>query len=143
MKVLVETQGSFMLVDPYTGEVIDSDGCSVVTSSQFIQARVSVGQVRVHLGELSNEATTEEWREFLKASDGNTKLALASFESKFGPSHEPESIGPSFEDIRDVVATLDADAFQKDGKPKVGALKTLFPEMNTELRDAYWEWANK
>lgn len=142
-KLLVETTGSFMLVDPYTSDVIYADGQSVVESSQFIQARASIGQVKVLLGDLSKDATTEEWKEYLKSSDRNMKLALASFASTYGPQDEPEEVGPSFEDIHQVVASLHETAFQKDGKPKVGALKDFFPKMNTELRDAYWEWANK
>ena len=140
-KLLVETAGDFMLVDAYTGDILDSTGCSIVQSSQFIQARVSVGQVIVHLGNLRDDATTEEWTAYLKDSEDFT-LAKAAFESAFSLNTTPKPVGPSFEEIDAIVATsLVKEDFQKDGKPKVGALKAAgISEMNTELRDAYWEW---
>ena len=138
-KLLVETTGDFMLVDAYTGDLLDSGGCSVVGTSQFIQARVSVGQVIVHLGNLRDDATTEEWKAYLKDS-GDFALAKAAFESAFSLTAPPKPVGPSFEEIDSIVAMLSDDDFQKDGKPKVGAIKAAGLQINTEVRDAYWEW---
>lgn len=141
-KVLVETTGDFMLVDAYNGDIIEATGCSVVGSTQFVQARIAAGQLTLHLGGLNDEATSEEWAAYLKES-GNFNLAKAAFESAFRiGSQKEEPVGPSFEDIDAIVATsLMAEDFQKDGKPKVGALKAAgLSEMNVELRDAYWEW---
>jgi hypothetical protein len=135
MRLLVEPTGPFMLIDSYTGDIVDSEGASVVRQSQFIQARVAAGQINVLLGGLMDTATTEEWKEYLKGSGGKKDLAIASFESAFKPQS-----GPDFSVIDQAVQSLLEEDFQKDGKPKVGPLKVLIPEINTELRDAYWEW---
>ena len=85
MKLLVETTGPFMLIDSYTKCEIDNNRPSVVLPSEFIQARMTVGQLRVISNELSDGATDEEFAQFWRDS-GKRDLAISSFLSKFGPT---------------------------------------------------------
>ncbi len=81
MKYLVETTGDFMLIDP-DGTQIRHDGYSVVKHSPFIQERVVAGQIRT-VAEVNDEATDTDWLDYVKDSDGDLDLALASFVSTY------------------------------------------------------------
>lgn len=83
MKFLVETTGQFMLVDPAQVEVIEADRPSVVSSTSFVQQRVSLGQIKI-LAELKDDASDMEFRDFVRESEGDMPLAVESFLSKFG-----------------------------------------------------------
>ena len=88
MKILAETTGPFMLQDlGFQMQVIPSHRPAVVQSTSFIQTRIASSQIKV-LGELVQEATDEEFKEFIRESIKDDvidmPLAVASFLSKFG-----------------------------------------------------------
>ena len=59
MKAIVETQGSFQLMDPGTGQFIPHNRPAVVTVSPFIQTRLGLGQLTVvaaNLPDIANDA---------------------------------------------------------------------------------------
>ena len=102
MKILAETIGSFTLQDIMYGETIPAHRPAVVPSTNFFQARMGLGQVKM-LGELVESATDAEFKEFIRETitDGvpDMPLAVESFLSKFGtvvvttkvePEPEPE-----------------------------------------------------
>lgn len=89
MKILIETTGSFMLVDPYTGEEINPHRPHVVTHTSFIDQRIASRQLHVVNADLTDEATDAEFAEFWAESKGDAPLAIASFVSKFS-SQDPE-----------------------------------------------------
>lgn len=82
MKLLVETTGAFQVLNPDTYERIRHEGLTVVTKSQFIHERASIGQLRVK-GQVNDEASDDEWLETLRESDGDEELALASFLDRY------------------------------------------------------------
>lgn len=85
MKRIVETTGSFMLVDPTYGGIIWDDRPCVVKWSSFFEARTGAGEIRVLHTDLPEEATDEEFLEYLNDA-GKADLAVASFVSKFTES---------------------------------------------------------
>jgi hypothetical protein len=93
MKILAHTTGSFMLVDPTTGDEISYSRPSVVRRSSFFDTRVKIGQV-VIVKELKPTATDKEFAKFLKEADGDAALAMESFLSAYdidAPDQEPEA----------------------------------------------------
>jgi hypothetical protein len=61
MKILVETTGSFMLMDRLTRTLIPHDQPAEVELNPFIQERIDAGQLRVLEGDLPKpEAEAEE-----------------------------------------------------------------------------------
>lgn len=82
MKILCETTGEFELVDYDQSQlVIQSTRPTVAKPSTFISTRAAVQQVRI-LGNLSDEATDEEFANYIKES-GDLKLAISSFLEAF------------------------------------------------------------
>lgn len=79
MKLLVQTTGAFSLIDPITGDDVMRRRPSVVRSSTFIGDRVARGQIKVFSNELSDDVTDQVFADWLKESDGNIDLAVASF----------------------------------------------------------------
>lgn len=78
MKILCETNGNYQLVDfGNGGNIVSAERPSVVLGSPFISARASLGQIKV-LGNVSDEASDEEFAEYFTASE-NAELAVASF----------------------------------------------------------------
>lgn len=82
MKNIVEPRGSFMLVDPYTGDQVAHNRPSVVRHSSFIESRVANGQLRLH-GNVNLDATDVELVKYLAESKEDTELAIAAFMSAF------------------------------------------------------------
>jgi len=85
MKLLVETTGSFGLMDigVRPPQEIAHNRPSVVISTEFIQTRIAKNQLKI-LGKLQDEATDAEFINFHADSKGDTELAVSSFMSKFG-----------------------------------------------------------
>lgn len=81
-KILIETVGEHMLLDPQGGQVVESHRPTVVTNSNFIQNQVVLGRA-TSLGKLTDEATDEA---FVEAIDGskNMDVAVEAFLSEFG-----------------------------------------------------------
>lgn len=94
MKILIETTGSFMLVDPYTGEQIRPVRPHVMTHTPFLEARIASRQLRVLNAEITDEATDEEFASFWAESKGDKALAVESFVSQFTEGSEPEKPAP-------------------------------------------------
>jgi len=83
MKCIVETTGMFLLVNT-NGEEVRATRPSVVTNTNFIETRLQKEQLKILARGLPDSATDAEFKEFLKASPDDVKLAVASFCGKFG-----------------------------------------------------------
>jgi hypothetical protein len=84
VKLLVETTGAFQLVDhDRSNPVMRHEGYTVVTSTDFVQYRLSLGQVSI-VAELAEEATDHEWLKYVEQSDNDLVLAREAFLSEFG-----------------------------------------------------------
>lgn len=83
-KILVETSGSFMLLDPYNGQEVQHNRPSVVVVTGFIEVKIAQGDLKVLSPELREEATDAEFAKYWKDSDRKAELAVASFVSAFG-----------------------------------------------------------
>lgn len=95
MKLLIETTGSFMFVDPETSAEIHSSRPTVAPKSNFVMSRVASGAIKVLSNELTDEATDAEFAKFVadsKDKEGKTDmdLAVSSFVAKFGPQKAEE-----------------------------------------------------
>lgn len=83
-KLLIETIGAFQLVDDdRINPVLRHQGYTVVTSTDFVSYRISLGQVTI-VSELSDDATDTEWLKYYEESDRDLDLARESFLSNFG-----------------------------------------------------------
>lgn len=90
MKVLLETTGKFSLTDPSARNVvIRSSRPTVVEKTTFVHQRAILGQLR-HLGDVNDDATDAEFKNYLTESDGNVQLAIESFLAAY-PVHVPET----------------------------------------------------
>jgi hypothetical protein len=81
-KYLAETKGSFQLVDfSYRQQVVQAHRPAVITMTTFIQQHVGGDRVKL-LGEVSDEATDEEFQKYWEES-GDAALAVDSFLASF------------------------------------------------------------
>lgn len=140
MKHLVETKGSFMLMDPETGANIPHYRPAVVKSTNFIEGRVSQGQLKIHAADISGEATDEAFQSYW---DESPEMAIEAFLSEFAEA-KLEDVTGRYAALEEAVAVLDEGDFQKDGKPKVGPLDKLVEgfKVDTVVRDEFWEAFN-
>ena len=88
---LVETTGSFQLMGPTY--LIRFEGYTVVPNDSFVSSEISRERVRL-IASLHEDATDEEWLNYLKDSDGNLELAVASFLARFGPDQPELKLNP-------------------------------------------------
>lgn len=86
MKLLVSTVGSFMYVDPQTGDELAHNRPSVVRNSNFVQSFTAAGKVKVHANDVLDTATDQDFQAFWKESEGDSDLAVSAFLSKFSAS---------------------------------------------------------
>lgn len=87
-KLLVETTGAFMLVDYSDGGTeINAFRPSVVRNTQFVQSRVSTGDLTV-LGTVTDAATDEAFADTLRNSK-DTTMAVEAFLAEFDPKPAP------------------------------------------------------
>lgn len=104
MKILVSTTGAFQLMNSAQHELVRAKGITVVHKSLYWSEYIALGTVRVH-GQVNDEATDAEWRETLRASDGDQVLALASFLDRYPVDEasarrpEPAPIPPSTKQV--------------------------------------------
>lgn len=87
MLLLVQTSGSFSLIDASQKVSINKNTPTVVRSTPFIEERMARGDLKT-LGQLKDTATQEEMSKYL-ADSGNRDLAVASFLAAFGLNAEP------------------------------------------------------
>ena len=95
MKVLVETTSNIMLLDPNTGDAIDDVVPTLTVWTAFLEARAGLGQVRVLHRGFTEDATNDEWLEYLKACEGKLDMAIQSFVSKYGLQDAPGTKKPA------------------------------------------------
>lgn len=88
-KLIVQTTGNFMLIDPVNRAEIDADRPTVVVRTNFVSARAALGQLEILSTDIRDDATDAEFVEFLKGSDGNVILAVASFVDSFSKAVQP------------------------------------------------------
>lgn len=139
MKHLVETSGSFMFMDPETLAEIHATRPTVVTSNNFVEGRVAKGELKILGSNISEKATDEEFLEYWKE---NREIAVDAFLSKFGTVDEGTPLDEELmKALEEAVEILQEGDFQKDGKPKVGALDKLVEghKVDTAIRDQFWE----
>jgi hypothetical protein len=96
MKNILETTGSFQIVDADTGTLVRFEGYTVAPPSNFSQSRIALGQLSVK-GQVNDDATDEEWLKYVAESDGNLDLALEAFVSAYpvdgvgAPEQDPKA----------------------------------------------------
>mgnify|MGYP007079340912 FL=1 len=83
MKILCETTGDFMLMDFSTNQRIPAHRPAVITMTNFFSQRSMLGQLN-KFGDVTDEATDEEFAKYVKESDGDITLAIESFLATFG-----------------------------------------------------------
>lgn len=108
MKYIVETMGDFQLLDPSVpgGQLLPAHRPAVLEKTGFIGQRISLGQVRI-LAEVNDEATDAEFEQYLRESDGDRELALASFQSAFDPAQPSLDLKPKAKTSRVVKAATE------------------------------------
>lgn len=88
-KLLVKALSSIMLVDPSTGDVINSKRPHVVSNTYFIRQRAGQTipalkpQIEIFEIDLKDDATDAELAKFFKDSDGDEDLAMNAFLSRW------------------------------------------------------------
>jgi hypothetical protein len=92
LKVIAQTTSSILLMDPINQDVVSYDKPTVVTWSHFFEARAGKGQIKTLASNLPDEASNEEFQEYLKEADGKIELAVESFVSQF---EEKEAVKPT------------------------------------------------
>ena len=85
MKLLIETTGPFMLLDPQSGHEIHHNRPTVVPTSNFVQSRTAVNQIKVISNEVPDKFTDEDFKKFWIDCDKDHALAVQSFMSSFAP----------------------------------------------------------
>ncbi|MCG7628998.1 hypothetical protein MHM88_14395 [Epibacterium sp. MM17-32] len=88
MKAIAKTSQSIMLVDPQTREILTHDKPSVVTWTQFLEARTGKGQIKILASDLPTEASDTEFQKFLAEADGKEDLAVEAYLSTFAEENE-------------------------------------------------------
>lgn len=121
MMLLVETTGEFSLIETETGVQIHRKRATVVPQTNFVSARLSVGQLNLLL-QLSDDATDAIWVEHLEACAGNLQMALDSFDAIY--AHDP----------RRRAAELQPRKGKAKGKPSTADLPELIEPAGTEIK---------
>lgn len=92
-KQIVETTGSFQVVDPRTGAVVPHDRPMVVLLTHLIYTRTNSGQLRVLAKDLPDAASDADFQGFWKESKGDKDLAVQSYVASLEPKpaeNDPE-----------------------------------------------------
>lgn len=79
-KILVETTGSFMLMNPQTGEEIPNDRPAVVRNSNFVSQRAGVDQIKILATSLPDEASDQEFQAYWSE---DPEIAVEAFLSQY------------------------------------------------------------
>lgn len=117
MKLLIETTGSFMLVDPETGTEIHHNRPTVAPMSNFVTSRMAKGELKLLSNELSDEATDAEFATFAAESE-DMDLAVSSFVAKFGPQPVDPKAEAKAKAEAEAAAKAKAKAEAEAAKPK-------------------------
>jgi len=79
VKVLIETTGKFMLLDPVTLEEIHSRRPTVASKTSFIEQRINMGHISLLKADLPDSASDAEFATFWKECAGDKELAVESY----------------------------------------------------------------
>lgn len=91
MKLIVETTGEFMLMDPMSMNEVPPDRPAVFAPGAFVQQQMGLGQLRVLASDLPDEANDAEWAAWLHECEGNVPFAIESYKAKFAAEAQEES----------------------------------------------------
>lgn len=125
-KLLVQALSNIMLVDPSTGDYIDSKRPHVVNNTYFIKQRSGgtvppmTPQIKVFDVELKDDATDAELAKFFKDSDGDEHLAMNAFLSKWhaeAPDTTEEAQAKAEKEEAERVAKEEADRIAAAATP--------------------------
>lgn len=123
MKLMMQTTGEFMLLCPYSGQIIEPGRPHVVTPTEFFQDRIARGQLRVVGRELPDEATDKDFAAWWQES----------------PETAVEGYPTSFEGL-DQAARVNTNAVQTSGiakaTPEEKAEKLLQPKKGRKKKAA-------
>lgn len=91
MKLMLQTTGEFMLICPYSRQVIEPGRPHVVSPTEFFQERIARGQLRVVGTELPDEASDKDFAAWWKESPSTAIEGYpTSFEKVAAPGEEFE-----------------------------------------------------
>lgn len=94
MKVIAKTTKPIMLIDPYTREYLETDP-KLVRWTQFFEARTGKGEIEILASNLPDDASSGDFLDYLRDSDGQVDLAVSAFVSSFAhqvPEPEPAPV---------------------------------------------------
>lgn len=130
MKYLVETPDNTQLKDIETGQLVPFNRPAVIRPTGFFEAKIFKGQMR-RLADLDDQATDEEFQNYLRDSDNAVPLAVAAFKSAFGV--EPPEDDEDGEDDEDTQVRKPSD---KGDREKAIAQKLSDGVAEADLKQA-------
>ena len=77
-----------MLLDPQSGHEIHHNRPTVVPTSNFVQSRTAVNQIKVLSNEVPDNFTDADFKKFWDDSKPDAELAIQSFLASFAPKLE-------------------------------------------------------
>ena len=83
-KLIVKPVGPHMYIDITNGDHIPEGRPSVVFRTGFVMEKIGEGHIELITPNIPQEASNLEFQKYLSESDGDEKLAVASFLSQFG-----------------------------------------------------------
>lgn len=87
MKAIAITTSPIMLIDPQTRQILTHDKPSLITWTQFLEARTGKGEIKILASNVPDEADANEFDDYLKEAE-NVDLAVAAFMSSFEEKEE-------------------------------------------------------
>lgn len=86
MKIFVQTRGSFMLICPYSGQIVESGRPYVISPTDFFNHRIALGQLEVIGRNLPDEASDVDFAKWWAESpDTAVEGYPTSFEAPEAP----------------------------------------------------------
>jgi len=137
-KVIIETVGLYMYIDPHNGQVIESDRPCVAVLTPYISQKIAEGVIELLISNLPMIASDKEFEAHLKSfgdAENGKNAAIASFASVFGIDENgnkvPGFVEPQKEKTdEEIMAELEAEEKEKATKAeeenKNSVLKNLF-----------------
>ena len=117
MKCIVETTGSFMLLNS-TLEEIPSERPSVTTMGSFVDIRINKKELKVFARNLPRKASDEDFKKVLDIMDGKVKPAVEAYCAELGVTIDGEARDDIEEDVEaEAIAAEEA----KEAEEKVAA----------------------
>lgn len=88
MKHIVQATKPIALMDPNNGQEIEQKP-SLIVHTQFVAVRVGLGEVKILVADVPEEATNAEFQKFIVEAEGDYELAIESFMSQYKPELVP------------------------------------------------------